>query len=44
MAQMDRFNYLISQGEIGTGEGIRTLELNLGKVVLDLSGTFHSTP
>jgi hypothetical protein len=33
-APKDRFNTLISSRKPGAGEGIRTLDPNLGKVVL----------
>ena len=36
-APKDRFNRFISLKKSGAGEGIRTLDPNLGKVLLDLS-------
>jgi hypothetical protein len=43
-APKDRFNTLISLRKSGAGEGIRTLDPNLGKVLLDLSGTIPLYP
>jgi hypothetical protein len=43
-APKDRFNTMISLRKSGAGEGIRTLDPNLGKVLLDLSDAIQLYP
>ena len=43
-APKDRFNTLISLKKSGAGEGIRTLDPNLGKIALELFGGIPEYP